>query len=191
MDIIYEQNFALPTALRPELKGEVTFEDPSRSPIDRPLTSLITNLTGGKPEVANFPCIDPIETAADKISALVWRILTRDRTSSNDDPTLVRHLHDLAALADLAKSDPQFALLARQNLEADFKTSAKDADMAVSIEAQLDKVSEILAHDGEYRTEYESFVTEMSYADDAERIDFDPAVEAYRDLIERLKGSDQ
>jgi hypothetical protein len=41
---------------------------------------------------------DPVETAADKLSALAWRVHARDRASPEDDPTIIRHLHDLAAL---------------------------------------------------------------------------------------------
>ena len=48
-------------------------------------------------EVAEFPCVHPVETAADKLSALSWRARSRDRSRANDDPTIIRHLHDLAA----------------------------------------------------------------------------------------------
>jgi hypothetical protein len=62
------------------------------------IRSLIAAAAREPPEVAEFPCIDPVETAADKLSALAWRVRVRDRASAKDDPTIVRHLHDLAAL---------------------------------------------------------------------------------------------
>ena len=55
--------------------------------------------------------MDPVETAADKLSALAWRVLARDRTRAGDDPTIIRHLHDLAALERHVVSAPRFAEL--------------------------------------------------------------------------------
>lgn len=59
----------------------------------------------------SYPCVDPVETAADKLSALAWRVLARDRTRARDDPTIIRHLHDLAALERHVVSAPRFAEL--------------------------------------------------------------------------------
>jgi len=60
------------------------------------------------PEVASFPCVDAVETAADKLSALAWRVLVRDRTSPNDDPTIIRHLHDFLSRGDAAGGHRDF-----------------------------------------------------------------------------------
>ncbi len=57
--------------------------------------------------------------AADKLSALTWRMLLRDRSHENDDPTIVRHLHDLTMLEQLAASHGDFAGLVRETLDAD------------------------------------------------------------------------
>lgn len=54
---------------------------------------------------------DPVETAADKLSTLAWRVRARDHTRADDDPTIVRHLHDLAALEQQVASSPRFAEL--------------------------------------------------------------------------------
>ncbi|HKJ97998.1 MAG TPA: hypothetical protein VJ959_03685 [Desulfotignum sp.] len=46
-------------------------------------------------------CVSVIETAGDKLSALTWRILVRDKADEKDDPTMIRHLHDLVALGKM------------------------------------------------------------------------------------------
>ena len=47
------------------------------------------------PEVPRIGCVVPAETAADKISALAWRVLD---PIARQDPALVRHVHDVAVL---------------------------------------------------------------------------------------------
>jgi hypothetical protein len=64
------------------------------------VASFIAQYRKADPEVLSIARVDPVETAADKLSAFVWRMIIRDRMSKKDDPTIVRHLHDLAALED-------------------------------------------------------------------------------------------
>ena len=56
---------------------------------------------------------------ADKLSALAWRVCTRQRGAANDDPTIVRHLHDLAALETDIAASSAFAPLMKQAASAD------------------------------------------------------------------------
>lgn len=78
-------------------------------PIARPVQSLLGRLLKAEPEIQSLLCVDPVETAADKISALAWRAAARDRKAAADDPSIIRHLHDLAALAPAAGSNAGFA----------------------------------------------------------------------------------
>ena len=85
-DFAYPSEFAPAPGLRPHLRIEMTFESPALPPIERPIRSLIAQAQGHAPEVPTFPCVDPVETAADKLSALAWRVCVRDRRSEKDDP---------------------------------------------------------------------------------------------------------
>lgn len=87
----------------------------------RPIRSLIAQAQREPPEVAEFPCVDPVETAADKLSALSWRVLARDRTRASDDPTIIRYLHDLAALEQHVASAPRFTELVLAAAAGDVK----------------------------------------------------------------------
>jgi hypothetical protein len=97
----------------------MSFHVPTLTPINRPIQSLVASAQNQPPEVSSFPCVDPVETAADKLSALAWRVCTRMRGNANDDPTIIRHLHDLAALEQHIKAAPIFIELVQAAAKAD------------------------------------------------------------------------
>ena len=98
---------------------DVTFGVPAVSPEERPVRSFVAEARRDPPEVPSIACMAPVEIAAEKLSALTWRVLTRRRGIGNDDPALVRHLHDLAALKHHAADHPAFSKLVTSALEAD------------------------------------------------------------------------
>jgi Nucleotidyl transferase AbiEii toxin, Type IV TA system len=65
-----------------------------------PLSSLVAQFQQQPAEISGFPCISLAETAADKIAAFTWRIFDRLPDDAHYDPRTIRHLHDLAYLAD-------------------------------------------------------------------------------------------
>jgi hypothetical protein len=133
-------------------------------------------------EIAAFPCIDVIETAADKLSALAWRVRVRQRGSSNDDPTIIRHLNDLAALESAVAAAPEFRALALAAVAADVGRGGEidpPTDPAVVFQLMLRR----LENDPMWAREYEQFVAGVSFAREDERIDFEMALAALRRLI--------
>lgn len=176
----YEAHFPIDPALRRQLKVEMSFVDPALPAISRSLRSLIAEAQSAEPEIAGFQCVDPVETAADKLSALSWRAHVRDRQDPKDDPTVVRHLHDLAALETLASGDHRFASLVRTTIEGDAgRAKSQDADWTTML---LD-MPERLAGDTEWRLEYERLVEAVSFARNDERIGFDAALDSSRRLV--------
>ena len=182
----YEQVFAVPDALRPQIRLEVTFESPALDPYDRSLASFMAEIAGAEPEVPTAPCISPAETAADKLSAFAWRVVVRDRNAAGDDPTLIRHLHDLAALEALARESGQFKALAKQNLERDFQERVPETFRKTPVQDHLQTVIQATRDDSLYKQEYDRFVRSMSYASEAETIHFEAASEALRRLIREV-----
>jgi hypothetical protein len=81
-------------------------------------------------------CVDPVETAADKLSALAWRVCVRERGAPNDDPTIIRHLHDLAALESRAATALAFLTLLARTASADTVEHALS-----TLRAELEKAS--------------------------------------------------
>ncbi len=73
--------------------------------------------------------MDPVESAADKLSANAWRLPDRVRDWKDDDPSLVRHLHDLAVLKGRALACADFAALVEASMEQD-ENRAKNVAVA-------------------------------------------------------------
>jgi hypothetical protein len=151
----------------------MSFEAPRLAPAARPICSLVAIAQRAPAEVASFPCVDPVETAADKLSALTWRVLARDRSSAKDDPTIIRDLHDLAALEHHVAAAPRFAELALAAAAADVERGAgSTGDAAADFAAMLQR----LQTDPLWTTEYEEFVRQVSFAGAGEEIGFAAAL---------------
>jgi hypothetical protein len=185
-DFDYGAKLPLADGLRRGLQVEMTFDAPARTPSLRPVRSFVAQAKGEPPEVSGILCVDPVETASDKLSALAWRTHARDRASPKDDPTIVRHLHDLAALAAQIANSSDFVAAARTVLEDDAKR-AKDTTMTG--ESLLRAMLPTISGDPLWRDEYERFVGRFSYAVDDELITFDRAVEACEILVARVLGA--
>src|SRR4051794_32525736 len=69
----YPRSFDMPAGFHPELKVEMTFEAPRRPPLLRPVSSFVSLGRRSAPEIADVACVDPLEIAADKVSAFLWR----------------------------------------------------------------------------------------------------------------------
>ncbi len=170
-------------SLRTTLQVEMTFRGPLREPTLRPLQSLLAQAERRPPEVIGFLCVDPVETAIDKLSALAWRTRIRDRRSPGDDPTIVRHISDLAALAGLADEDNEFKPLVCDVLQQDLtRTKGSALDVTTVLRAMVPTITS----DPLWREEYDRFVAQVSYGRADEVIDFDTAVAACQRLVERV-----
>jgi hypothetical protein len=161
-EIDYPSAVGPSAALRPHILIEFTVASLSLPPLKRSVSSFIGELTKTGPEIAVVSCIDPVENAADKISALVWRVPDRVRKPEDDDPDLARHIHDLAALQPLALAHTEFKRLAIYMIQQDDDRCKKITGL--SLEKKLQLLIEILESDTEYRNEYTRFVQGMSYA---------------------------
>jgi hypothetical protein len=128
-----------------------------------------------------------VETAADKMCALAWRVQARRRGSDRDDPTIIRHLHDLAALKGAAEASPDFTQLVRA-------TIAKDAARGGEATAVPDPTTlfaamlETLNQDALWAIEYENFVDAVSFAAPGAEIGFAAALDATRELVALIEG---
>lgn len=182
----FSANFAYPntfdpaTGFRPYLQIEMTFDAPSLPPVDRPIRSLVARAQDREPEIPAFPCVDPVETAADKLSALAWRVCARERGSPKDDATIVRHLHDLAVLESRVAIAPAFTTLLLAAAAADSGRGGGRAplDAPGRFSLMLDR----LRTDPLWAEEYDRFVQNVSFAASDQVVPFDKALEAARRL---------
>jgi predicted nucleotidyltransferase component of viral defense system len=181
-DLGYPQSHEVNSALRAGLKVEFSFTQPRLQAEPRKIHSFVAQYSGTEPEV-EILCLSPVETAADKLSALTWRVLKRDRDSAGDDPAMIRHLHDIAALISVIRENRgAFVETVESSFAEDQKAAKRDTQATLRESART--AAQILASDGEYRAEYIRFVDAMSYASDDERVDFDSALEAFSEVGE-------
>ena len=186
-DFAYPNEFDPVAGLRPHLRVEMTFQAPRLPTIERPLQSLLARGQKQAPEITAFACVDPVETAADKLSALAWRVCTRERGADDDDPTIIRHLHDLAALEPIAAGAPAFPGMLRDAMGADTnrgggKAPANPAD-------RFARMFELLKSDAVWADEYDKFVHDKSFARPDEVIPFAAALQAVEWLAKVDIGS--
>lgn len=185
-NLSYPSQFATGQGLRPHLRIEMSFHDPSLKPINRPIQSLLSEAQKKPPEVSWFPCIDPIETAADKLSALSWRVCIRNRNSENDDPTIVRHLHDLAALEKHITEVPLFVDLVQRTVTTD--TGRGGLAVPIKLSERFAMMLDHLQNDHLWEIEYDNFVRYVSFAKPASEITFIKAVSAITRLVDLVSG---
>lgn len=177
----YSHQSIVHSALRPHLEIEFSFTQPQLPPEVKVIQSLVSQFTSGKPET-EILCLSPIETGADKLSALTWRVLKRDRNHANDDQAMIRHLHDLCALAPIINLHSDLFV---ETAQASF-----DEDQSVGSRGTGEKLTDSmrralaeLARDNEYKNEYRQFVDSMSYADDEDNISFEAALNSFEALV--------
>lgn len=184
----YPKNFVVDKALRYDLRLEFTFENvilPTNTcQVKAMVSSYIEDIDGTEIE-----CISPVEVAADKFSALMWRIDIRDRTqaegSIKNDATIIRHLHDLAALEKLI-SKKDFKICLEKSFSND--KGRGGSDKALDIIEFAQKTLNKLKTDKLYEEDYNGFVEILSYAEDDEIIDFKNALKAFERIIDLLKN---
>ncbi|NII28160.1 nucleotidyl transferase AbiEii/AbiGii toxin family protein [Pseudoflavitalea sp. X16] len=184
IEIEYSSYFPPENALRPHILIEFTVMNLELPALQLPVSSLVNELAKKSPEVAKIDCTDPAENACDKLSAIAWRIPNRVRGSENDDPTVVRHIHDLAIMSDLAVKHPLFKTLVIQTVKNDDQRSVRTAGM--TIVQKLNLMMEILEGEKEYVQEYDRFVRGMSYAPDHNLLSYHQAVEKLRILVNAI-----
>jgi hypothetical protein len=180
-DLAYRSEFDPTPGLRPRLRIEMTFQTPALPSVARPIRSLVAQAQERAAEIAAFACVDPVETAADKLSARAWRICVRERGSKRDDPAIIRHLHDLAALEARVAAAPAFNALLLKAVDAD--TGRGGAKVPTNPAERFALMLERLTTDTLWADEYEEFVHNVSFAKPNEVISFSNALIATTKLI--------
>lgn len=175
--------------LRPHLRIEVGFHNSLSLPEQKKQVKSFIDQFSEKVEAFHIDCVSPVETAADKASALIWRVHTRDRTqplgSKNNDPTLIRHLHDLCALKETSLEALEFKKALEQAYEND-QDRGGGKMKEIPLSKALASTYKIIQEDPLYAKEYEEFVNGMSYARDEDLITYEKALsglEGYVGLI--------
>jgi len=190
-EITYQNVFNVAPAIRPYIKLDISFLSPVLPLEQRPLQSFIAQAIFQSPEVFLIDCVSPTETAAEKLSALTWRVLSRDRESQQDDPSLIRHLHDLTLLDKVIENSTIFSDLLFRIMREDIYNDRRGRIQS-SWMSEIDFLKQmfhVLESDSLYKKEYEKFVLAMSYARENECPKFQECLNTIRSIITRLENS--
>jgi hypothetical protein len=109
--------------------------------------------------------------------------VARQKKARERDGTLVRHLHDLAALEPRITAAPDFAAEVHALMKMDM-VRARAADEALA--SIIAEVRASLETDPVWRKEYNSFIRHLSYAADDERIAYDAALACWIRLTQPI-----
>ena len=113
----YPHLFQQDQSLRPHIQVELIFNPVRLDTKIKPVQSLADQFLHTVNATFDTVCINPIETAAEKLSALTWRTLYYKQ---DFDPTLLRHLYDLSSLKNVLLSNKTiFKALLEQIYQAD------------------------------------------------------------------------
>jgi predicted nucleotidyltransferase component of viral defense system len=184
-DIIYPQNALLEDSLRPYIKLEMSFQETNLETEKRKIRSFISEYLGQEEDTV-IECVSTIEIAADKISALAWRLcaINQERREEKFDPTIMRHLHDLSALKTMIIKDPRFIMAIDKSFNNDRGRGGTDSTLSIS--EMLNQTIKVFEGNQNYQKNYEKFVDNMSYANDEDVIGYQKAFEDFIEIVEHL-----
>jgi predicted nucleotidyltransferase component of viral defense system len=186
-EIDYPKYFEDSFGLRSHILLEFNVKEIRSEPVYKSVSSFINELTKAPAEVEQISCLNLTENSADKLSALCWRIPDRIRENVYDDPSIVRHLHDLAILKNIIINDSNLVSLVHRSIEDDINRSKHNLEYVNHLlEEKFTKMLSILKNDKEYAREYKYFIENMSYADPDSIPSFERAVQALEELTEQI-----
>lgn len=188
----YQSTYGQLPSLRPELKLEVIHRTPLLALETRQFGYLHESLAGLPPSATvTMSCISVAETAAEKVLSLLRRCASQWATPSaglanaaSADPALVRHVHDVARIAEhanasLAAARAVFPHLVRMD-QAEFngQNPAFDADPVGVLQRTLAEAK----HNSPLRQQYQQHLLPLVY--DSHPPSFEQAFAAFESVAQ-------
>lgn len=184
--LAYPQMADLSPTLRPCLRLDFSYTQIQNNPEECYISSFVSEFSGDSPEIKVL-CLSPLETAAEKFSALLWRVNKRNRDDELDDPAMIRHLYDLYSLRDhINPQNKEFWAMMHTSYETDQQKPKRST--GVTLPKAINQMLAKLSQDNTYKNEYEQFVMRMSYEKVPNLASFDDAIEFLTTLSERNWG---
>lgn len=179
----YPRQFEDHGALRPEIKLEGTFD---RQVVTGLEIKEIKPIIGQHIEVdciSNIRCLSLLQTSADKLSALSWRVIVRRRGEDDPDSAVIRHLYDIHALAPSFGAEfPQIVRMAEIAYGTDrTRRGGKAPDQ---LHEAMAMALEIFKTDNLYEQEYDQYVRSMCFGETLPP-EFADAVGVFESLLKK------
>lgn len=178
LTLTYPHVFEQDQSLRPHIKVELIFNPVILPTQVKSVQSLADQFLRTDKATFEVICINPIETAAEKLSALVWRTLYYKQ---DFDPTLLRHLYDLASLKDLLLTNKsQFSDLLAKIYNAD-QSKWKSQYHFETLPKAIQQLHQVLVSEPKYKKAYQSFVQNMCY--DTDTLSFEKSLDTLKNIL--------
>ncbi len=163
----YPSMYPVTDGIKPFIALEFFLADVKVEPENKPVTTLVKQLLGGKVEHLEFPVssVAVIETAAEKWVGLTRRVATSAHRQHYRDANLVRHLYDLYKINEHRGFTDEFSSLVSRIVFDDRKQYKNHND-----DYYRDPVSEIkravdeLHQSTEWHDNWDRFVDAMVFA---------------------------
>lgn len=174
------------SALRPDLRLDITASRLLESSMSTPVSSLYADALRLPPEIKAFPVVGLYSTVSEKLVALLRRTAHVDRDASRkDDETLVRHVYDLHMVAAL-DYDPQALrplvdAVIREDVE---QFGRQHPEFLESPKAELHHGLACLRADPIHQLRYERFIGPLVYHETP--ASWDEALQSVMELVQQL-----
>ena len=173
-------------SLRQQVKIEISAKNTKLIPEVKKTNSWI-NLYLNDINDCEIFCVNPLETAANKFNAFLWRADVKDRTSELkkfNDPTIIRHLYDLYKLNNIIKDNKTEFYKLVSNIYEDDKLRG-NKENTLSLKNFSNSTLYKIQNDRIYEEEYNSFVKNMIYKQ-TDMIPYKIVLEFFEQLINEL-----
>lgn len=175
-------------SLRQQVRIEISAKPVRLTPEERTIASWIDEYLENGNNL-NINCLSPLETAANKFSAFLWRADCKDRNSDDkkkNDSTIVRHLYDLYKLQTVISDNKEkFYNLVYKIYEDDKNRGDKTNSLSLK-EFASSTLSKILS-DTFYEKDFTDFVTNMVYKD-SDIVPYAVVIDYYKILIQQIES---
>lgn len=180
----YPNSFPIGSALRPDIKIELTFADILLPINDLEVKTLIEdNFDQTKlfiPPITK--CISIDETAIEKWVGLTRRIMAIERGREDDDKTLIRHVYDLNAINEANKINASFTQFAKTIVINDGKQfKNQHPEYAADPGTEIRQSLTLLKDKPLWKERYEEFIEAMVY-DSTNALPYDEAITVLEDM---------
>lgn len=180
----YPNSFPIGSALRPDIKIELTFADILMPINDLEVKTLIEdNFDQTKlfiPPITK--CISIDETAIEKWVGLTRHITAIERGREDDDKTLIRHVYDLNAINEANKINSSFTEFAKTIVISDGKQfENQHPEYAADPSTEIRRSLALLKAKPLWKERYEEFIEAMVY-DNTNILPYDQAIITLEDI---------
>lgn len=184
IELEYSPSFPREAALRPHLLLEFTAESPFMPAVICQSNSLLGLAVSEQQHSVSFPCLDVIETVAEKSVAFLRRSRTAAYLSEESrDRRLVRHVYDIGTIGLIGLDFQAVQLAFDYALDRDAaKYASQDPEFAKNPRLELARASANLDLTS-LRADYEGFVDSLVAGP---ALGFDQAFENFRALVGEL-----